>query len=66
MTIDDAQEAYAKLSKDMFEEQRQFRFVKEGRLDEKVFTSVIRDVIRRKLGDSDAKLRSPVEQTCKA
>lgn len=67
MTIEDAKVAYEKLSYDMFAKQQKFNFLQEGRLDDKVFTSVIKDVIQQRLGDPEAKLRLPAEteQACK-
>lgn len=67
MTIEEAQVAFVTLSNDMFAKQQKFKFLEEGRLDDKVFTSVIRDVIQRHLGDPEARLRLPAEpeRVCK-
>jgi len=64
MTIEEAT-AFAALSIDMFAKQSAFKLSGEGRLDKKVFTEIIRDVIKQKLGDPDGKLRSAGEQPCK-
>jgi hypothetical protein len=65
MTVEEAKVAYEMLSADMFAKQQKFRFLEQGRLDDKVFTSAIRSVIQRKLGDADAKLCSPEKRACK-
>lgn len=65
MTVAEAKESFEKLSVDMFARQQTFKLFEEGRLDDKVFTSIIKDVIKRRTGDPDARLRTTDEQSCK-
>jgi hypothetical protein len=67
MSIEEAKNAYTRLSEAMFGKQLTLllRAVQGGRYDERVFVAIVRDMIKAATGDGAQALRSDDGEGCK-
>ena len=66
MSVEECQAAYEMLTREFFEKQLPFHgFGRQGRFSAEDFVRIIRAQVRQKLGDSEARLRSENNHSCK-